>query len=218
LAAGCLVVLLTGLRPRLVLLLAAGAVLYVVGRRVAARARLRRIRRHRQRTVLAVCDGLSAELRAGLPMTLALRRVCGIDAELAQVVRAAELGGDIAGSLRRCAQRPGAERLRAVAAAFEVAGRSGTSLAIVLDRLARGLREDEDARAEVLAALGPPRATARMLALLPGFGLVLGSSIGADPLAFLFGTSGGLACLCCGAALALVGLWWVERLADAAEV
>ncbi len=105
-----------------------------------------------------------------------------------------------------------------MAAAWEVAGSSGTALASVLDRTARGLRDDDDARAEVLAALGPPRATARMLALLPLFGLALGASIGAHPIEFLVGTSWGLGCLFGGVGLALVGVWWVERLAAAAEI
>ena len=54
--------------------------------------------------------------------------------------------------------------------------------------------------------------------MLPLLGLGLGASIGAHPLEFLVGTSWGLVCLFGGAGLALLGLWWVERLAAAAEV
>lgn len=151
-------------------------------------------------------------------MATVVRRCCRPDPELGPVVAAAELGGDIAEALRSCAGLPGAEGLRAVAAAWDVAGTSGTALAGVLDRMAKGLRDDDDARAEVLAALGPPRATARLLAVLPLFGLGLGASIGADPVEFLTGTSWGLGCLFGGAGLALLGLWWVEQLATAAEV
>jgi tight adherence protein B len=204
-----------GTRPVVVAIAGLGAA--VAARRVIGRSRQRRTRRDRQQRVVALCDALSAELSGGLPMSSAVRRSCQPDPELTPVVAAAELGGDIAEALRRCSQRPGAEGLRAVAAAWDVAGSSGTALAGVLDRMARGLRDDDDARAEVLAALGPPRATARMLALLPVFGLGLGASIGAHPLGFLLGTSWGLGCLLGGAGLALIGLWWVERLAEAAE-
>ena len=76
----------------------------------------------------------------------------------------------------------------------------------------------EDAtRREVVAALEPPRATARLLALLPVFGLLLGTGIGADPWGFLVGTPVGVGCLAAGCALGLAGLTWVERLADGAE-
>ena len=63
--------------------------------------------------------------------------------------------------------RPGAEGLRLVAASWHVSGRSGAGLAAVLDRVGAALREDEEAHAEVTAALGLPRATAKLLAGLP---------------------------------------------------
>jgi len=214
----CLVAASLGLGRRSAVLAAAGVSVAVVARRVIELSRTRRSRRVRQRRVISLCDALSAELRAGLSATTAIRRCCGAEPELAPVVSAALLGGDIAAALRGCGELPGAEGLRAVAAAWDVAGSSGAALAGVLDRMARGLRDDDDARAEVQAALGPPRATAKMLALLPLFGLALGASIGAHPLDFLVGTSWGLACLSGGVVLALLGVWWVERLAAAAEV
>ena len=67
------------------------------------------------------------------------------------------------------------------------------------------------------AALGPPRATAKMLATLPVIGVLLGTAMGVDPLDFLLTTGTGNVCLLGGLALALLGLWWVERLADAVE-
>jgi tight adherence protein B len=203
---------------QLVVVVAAGLLMSFAARRLVGLSRQRRARRDRQRRVVMLCDALSAELSAGLPMTTAIRRCCEPDPDLAPVVMAAELGGEIAEAMRGCARLRGGEGLRAVAAAWDVAGSSGTALAGVLDRVAGALRDDEDARAEVLAALGPPRATARMLALLPVFGLALGVSIDAHPIGFLVGTSWGLGCLFGGAGLALAGVWWVERLAQSAEV
>jgi tight adherence protein B len=187
-------------------------------RRVLEAGRARRVRRFRQRRVVVLCDALAAELRGGLPMSTVIRRCCGDDVELAPIVHAAELGGDVAGAFRRGARLPGAVGLRAIAAAWDIAGSTGSALAGVLDRISAGLRDDEEARAEVAAALGPPRATAKLLAVLPLFGLALGASIDAHPVRFLLGTTPGLLCLAAGTALALLGLWWVERLAAGAEV
>jgi tight adherence protein B len=190
----------------------------VVVRSVVRDWRLRQERRARQVAVIEVCDALSAELRAGLPAIRALERACEGRPEWEPIVSAAALGGGVVSAMRLAAGKPGAEGLRAVAAGWEVAGSSGAAVAAVLERIAAGLRSDDDARAEVTACLGPVRATATMLAVLPVFGLALGSSMGARPIAFLLSTSAGAGCLVLGLALAAVGVWWVERLASAAEV
>lgn len=211
------VALWSGGGVRLGLLLVAGGGAVILLRRMSGLWRLRRARERRRQAVISVCDALAAELRGGLPAGHAVARSCDGAAELAPVVTAARLGGNVAHSLRRCAELPGAEGLRAVAAAWEVAGSSGAALAGVLERVAAGLRSDEDARAEVAAALGPPRATAKMLAGLPLVGIAMGVSMGADPVSFLLRTPWGLGCLSAGILLALVGLWWVEALASSAE-
>jgi tight adherence protein B len=105
-----------------------------------------------------------------------------------------------------------------VAAGWEVASRSGAGLADVLDRLSGVLRTDEDVRREVAANLASPRATATMLAVLPVFGIGLGTAIGADPAGVLLGTMLGACCLAAGCLLAVAGLFWVERIVDRAEV
>lgn len=203
---------------RLVMVGVAGWVGLALVRRLVVGWRHRKSRRVRQKLVIAVCDGLSAELRGGLPTSTAVCRACDDDSDLDPIVAAALLGGDVAGAFRACAELPGADGLRAIAAAWEVAGSSGAALAGVLERVAHGLRCDDEARAEVHAALGPPRATAKMLAVLPLFGLALGGSIGADPAHFLLATAWGLGCLAGGVMLALLGVWWVERLATNAEL
>ncbi|MPZ12782.1 MAG: hypothetical protein GEU89_21695, partial [Kiloniellaceae bacterium] len=93
-----------------------------------------------------------------------------------------------------------------------IVGRTGglkvKQLAVVLDRVSAALRAEQACADEVSASLGPPRATARLLAVLPVMGLVLGVGIGGDPVAFLFGTAPGNVCLALGCALALTGVWW----------
>ncbi len=168
--------------------------------------------------MIELCDALAAELHAGLPTQHAIDSACRDDQAWSVIATTARLGGDVAAALRSSAEQPGARGLLAVSAAWDVSARSGASLAGVLDRVAAALRDEHEASAEVAASLAPARATAKMLATLPLFGLALGTSMGARPIGFLLGSSLGLGCLGLGAALALTGVYWVEHLADAAEV
>jgi tight adherence protein B len=201
------------------LLLVAGGlvVVSVIARRLVSGVRRRGERHMMAAAVIELCDALAAELNAGIPVARAVDVACA-DLPVWRPLRlTAQLGGDVSDALRRVAVRPGADGLLAVAAAFEVATRSGAALAAVLDRVGTALRDDQDARAEVSAAVAPSRATAKLLAVLPVFGLALGVSMGARPLDFLLGTTVGLGCLASGLLLGLVGVLWVDRLADAAE-
>lgn len=182
------------------------------------RGRARAERQARRNRVAGLCDALTAELQAGAPPAVALTTVAHEWPELDLVRDAADLGADVPAVLRELARRPGGDPFSAIAAGWEVASRSGAGLAEVLDRLATVLRDDQDVRGEVTASLASPRATARMLALLPLFGLGLGTSIGADPVGVLVETLPGALSLAAGSALAVAGLFWVERIADRAEV
>jgi tight adherence protein B len=206
--------------PRAALIaLAGGSALWpCIWHRLDARVRARRSSVRRRTAVIELCDGLAAELHAGVPVQQALEHACRGDPEWSRVVVTARVGGDVVGALREAASRPGAGGLFAVAAAWEVSARSGAALAVVLDRIGVGLRDEEEARAEVAASLAPARATARLLAGLPVFGLALGMSMGARPLDFLLDSGLGLVCLVGGLLLAGLGVIWVERLVDAVEV
>jgi tight adherence protein B len=171
----------------------------------------------RNAAVVEICDQLAAELRAGQPPARALAHTAHAWPELEPASAAARLGGNVPEALRAVATLPGGASLALVAAAWQVAHRTGAGLSGVLDRLADGLREQDATRREVMATLAAPRATARLLALLPAFGLLLGEGLGADPWRFLVTSSLGLLCLALGCGLALAGLAWVERLADRAE-
>lgn len=207
--------LATGIR--LVLLVVAASVLTFVVRRLLERIRRRHRRQATELAVIEFCDALAAELAAGVATGRAVELAAAVNPEWRAVVVTGRLGGDVAAALRDQAGRPGAHGLNAVAAAWEVSVGSGAALADVLDKTAAALRDEQEARVEVAAALAVPRATARMLAVLPLFGLGLGMSMGADPLGFLLGSTFGLAVLMCGLLLALIGVVWVERLADGAE-
>ena len=90
-------------------------------------------------------------------------------------------------------------------------------MAVVLERMSEALRAEDAVRREVDAALGPPRATARMLAALPAFGLLLGIGLGGNPVDLLLTTPLGAGCLAIGSAFAVTGVWWVDRLAQRAQ-
>lgn len=103
-----------------------------------------------------------------------------------------------------------------LAGAWMLSTRHGVVLADAVD----GLRADVASRREraqrVDATLAGPRATAVILTALPGFGVLLGSGFGADPLGVLLtGTLGGVLCLA-GAVFLTVGLLWTDRIAGGA--
>ncbi len=179
-----------------------------------------RRRRHRvadTAAVLEVCDLLAAELTVGRPPEAALRAAGRHWPPLGPVVEACHLGADVPAALRSLArERPGAADLRLVAAAWQVAHHSGHGLAAALGRTARGIRARRRTRRLVDSELASARATARLVALLPLAVLLMGSGAGSDPWGFLLTTTIGLACLASGLVLIGLGLWWIERLADAA--
>ncbi len=104
-----------------------------------------------------------------------------------------------------------------LAALWEVSEGSGAALAGALDRLVAGAEQAEQVRREVGAQLAGPRATVRVLALLPLIGLGMGLLMGADPVGFLLGTPWGWACLVLAALLEAAGLFWMRRLVSGIE-
>ncbi|MGH3309900.1 MAG: type II secretion system F family protein, partial [Streptomyces sp.] len=182
----------------------------------------RRARERRESAVVELCGAVSGELRAGRQPDRALLSAGGLAAgELgeagAAVLAAARFGGDVPGALREAARSAGAEGLRGVAACWQVAVEGGAGLAEGLDRVAGALRAERDQREELRAQLAGPRSTAVVLALLPGFGLLLGGAMGAGPLRVLLHSPAGLVCLVVGGLLEWAGLAWVARLVRTAE-
>jgi tight adherence protein B len=173
--------------------------------------------RERRRLVSEAIGLMSAELRAGI---LPQRVLAGLAPEfdfLAPAARAADLGGDVPAAMRAGADETGAELLAELAGAWLVAERAGAPLVQVLDRLEETARADLEIEREVESGLAPARATGRLMAVLPVFGLALGSGMGGDPVAILIGTYPGVLCLAAGCALACAGVAWVERIAAGAE-
>ena len=179
-------------------------------------------RRRRAQMRAAVRESLAevvADVRAGQPPERALTRALSDrDAALApRTLAAARWGGDIVGALRDDSRAAAQPLLASAAACWSVAATQGAGLADALDRLVAQDRRAEEVRRQLEAHLAAPKATARMLALLPAFGLVLGIAVGGDPLGWLLGTPLGVACLVLGLLLIALGLLWATRIAARTE-
>jgi tight adherence protein B len=198
-------------------LLAVAVALAVCAARVAAaRAAAAREARANAAALPALCRAAAAELRAGATPVTALSRAAadappGLAAALASVTAAAQLGVP-QGAWPAV---PGADRLDAVAALWLVAAGAGAGLADGLDRLASALAAEQRRRADLASQLAGPRASAVVLAALPGVGLGLAAALGAEPGRFLR-TPAGAACLAVAVLLDAAGVLWVRRITSGA--
>lgn len=192
-------------------------------RRLLAALRRRLLSRRRRAQVRAALrESLAevvADVRAGQPPERALTRaLADRDVALApRTLAAARWGGDVVGALREDSRAASQPLLGSAAACWSVAAAQGAGLADALDRLVAQDRRAEEVRRQLEAHLAAPRATARMLALLPAFGLVLGIAVGGDPIGWLLGTPLGFACLVLGLLLIAMGLFWATRIAARTE-
>ncbi|RJL20409.1 type II secretion system F family protein [Bailinhaonella thermotolerans] len=169
-----------------------------------------------------LCRALTGELGAGRTPGQAVRlAVAALDdpfpALLREVTAVARDGGDVAEALERAVPGPEGDGLRRLAACFRVSVAAGAGLAPLTERVAASLTEAESHRQEVAAQLAGPRATARLLAVLPSLGLLLGLALGMRPLHFLLGGVPGFLCLLAGVALDALGLSWTNRIVAKAE-
>ena len=166
--------------------------------------------------MVEACEAVASGLRAGLAPEQVLAATSGSLPVLRPAATADRLGGDVPSALRASAATAGASRLGMLAAAWDVARRSGAGLAEAVTRIAAAVRADQGRSRQVDAALAGARSTARLFAVLPVLGVALGSGMGADPVAVLTTSPAGAWALCMGTVLAVAGLVWVERLADGA--
>jgi tight adherence protein B len=202
--------------PRVAVFTGSGAILAATTARLV-RLRARRVAAGRaQAAVSEACALLSANLRAGMVPAQALGSAADDCAVLRQAQRTLALGGDVTAVWRRQAEEDGLGGLRDLARAWQVGTRAGASLTGTLDQVAAGLSADLALRALVGSELAAPRATGKVMAVLPALGVGMGYLLGGDPLRWLAGGLPGWTCLVVGVALACAGVLWIESLARGA--
>lgn len=162
---------------------------------------------------------LAAELASGQATSVALEQAAsGLSPDPCPRARsAARTGGNVAAAMRADARAARAPVLAHLAACWDVAAHTGAGLAQAVGRLAEGARASEQARAELAAEVAAVRTSARLLAALPLFGLVIGYWIGADPLNWLAGSWPGRATLTLGLLLEAAGLMWLRSMVVAVQ-
>lgn len=215
-AGGSAAVAVAGLRgvhlALAVVLLGAGWALL----RLLARGRAERAASVRRRLVVDYAEALAGELRAGQPVLTALERASSSWPESAVVVTAATLDADVPAALRRLGAAPGGGALRRLAAAWELCASTGAGLAFAVEQVVETARVEQRTTSMVQGELASARATARLVAALPVVVLVAAQGMGASAWEFLTSTPVGVGCLAAGLALALLGMWWIDRIAAAA--
>ena len=189
---------------------AGGSPLLEIGAHLFGRGRKQSAAR---RQAIEALGCLSAELSAGTPQHRAL--VIAGEHVWPAACGAVRFDGDIAEALRQDARR--IPLIAPLAACWSVSAQQGSGLSISVTRMAEQARIAEDIRVQLEAQLAGPRATARILMLLPIFGIAMGMTMGVNPVAWLLGTPLGLACLVAGMALTALGYWWTSRIVQRVE-
>ncbi|MCF8539654.1 MAG: hypothetical protein K9G12_05185 [Candidatus Nanopelagicales bacterium] len=180
-------------------------------------ARHKQTLRHAERrtNTIAAITALAAELRSGCPPVRAIAITAGEPPAWPAARAVAEQHGDVTAALvTDSVDNP---ELRALCACWRVGVNSGSGLATSISRLAHSLNQAQVTRHQLAAELAGPRATSRMLALLPLVGIGLGYLLGASPLTWLLTEPVGWVTLCIGVGLTALGVWWTSRITAQVE-
>ena len=190
----------------------------------ARRSALRRQAAAQRAAVVALCAALRAELDGGALPHGALAEAAWCRTELRDLANQVNMPGrtlipDGAGSTAdllaaAALAAPGRSGLSGLAACWRATEKHGLPLTGAVAGIEGALRAEEQRQQVLDAELSGIRTTMGLLAVLPVFGLLLGSSLGIRPWQILLQTFGGGACLVVGCALELAGLWWTDRLVE----
>lgn len=216
---------LVGVAALLVVLLPPAVVVAVAILATTLGARRHRTRRARRRRVdsqrlTAALETLVGELRVGAhPVTAVGVAATECEGPVGDSLRAvaarARLGADVGAGLRAAADVSSAPALwNRLAVCWQLAAQHGLAISVLMRAAQRDIVERQRFTGRVEAGLAGARATAVILAALPGVGVLLGELIGARPVAFLLGGGVGGWLMVVGVALVCIGLVWADRLTD----
>lgn len=210
------VVMAVGPPPALVVLGAAAGVAAWFALHRWRSARHRSLVRQREDECRELVEALAASLSAGLTPVSAVGHLAREFAMVRPVHAAAVAGGDVGAAWLAASRAPGWWMLAWVGSAWAVAERSGAPLSSTFERLAAMARADREVAREIDAAAAPARATGALMAALPAVALVLGSGLGSDPMRLVSTRVWVALPVALGVGLALVGVWWIDRIVDGA--
>ena len=165
-----------------------------------------------------VIERVSANLRAGTaPLVALAEAAAGADLPEALVIdldRVVEQAGRHGLEPALVAWTDGRllPAVGAVAAALQVANDAGGPVSPALDGLAAGLRDQQDAVAEVAALSAQARMSAIVVGAAPVLSLALSVLFDPRVAQTLIGTSPGRTCLIGGIALEGLAAWWMRRI------
>lgn len=182
--------------------------------KVARDHRRRLLEQRRSRQVTEAARALAGRLSVGEVPSVALSSVASELTVLAPVHRAQEVGADVPEALLAESAAPGQESFAGLARAWRMAEVTGAPLAGATSGVAEAMRRHTRLEATVDAELAGPRASGRLMGLLPLAGLGMAQMVGAEPASFLLSSMAGRMCVLGAAALSCAGVLWSEALAN----
>jgi tight adherence protein B len=182
--------------------------------KVARDHRRRLLEQRRSRQVTEAARALAGRLSVGEVPSVALSSVASELTVLAPVQRAQEVGADVPEALLAASVTPGQESFSGLARAWRMAEVTGAPLAGATSGVAEAMRRRTRLEATVDAELAGPRASGRLMGLLPLAGLGMAQMVGAEPASFLLSSMAGRMCVLGAAGLSCAGVLWSEALAN----
>lgn len=188
------------------------------------------IRRHRRTSeqridgmvdAARVAQRLAVLMRAGLSPRAAWHHLG--DSPLPRAVSARlQHPGDIGAAIDDTVasmddESPEAVAASAIAVCWAVASQAGAPLAPALSAIADGLRDAAATERDIDVALAGPKATAKLVTLLPLAGIGFGAALGFDTIGVLLGTPVGLVSALSGVVFIMLGRRWSNRLVERAQ-
>ena len=167
-----------------------------------------------ERRLVHALRALAAELSSGGTPVKALERAAGTPPLWPRALAAAHFGESVPRGLIHDAQdTPHLDaQLRQLAACWSVGTSHGAGLVTSIERLALSVQSQFELRAVLNSELAAPRATMKMLSLLPLVGITMGYLLGADPIRWFLGSTLGAVIVIIAVLLTFIGVMWTRRI------